>query len=141
MRSLRFCCSVVTVVLAAAAQETPSTPGAPPQAAPAKAEPLKPFADAVKGATEIPGLFRLFRTEEGKLYGEILPSQFEKPYMLSLTCDSGIGERGLYAAEMCGETPMLFHKFGSRSVQLIARNPLFRGRLWRAPWRARSPIR
>ena len=32
--------------------------------------------------------------------------------MVSLTCESGIGERGFYAAQMCGEMPIQFHKAG-----------------------------
>src|SRR5246127_3770490 len=83
----------------------------------------KPFADVVKDAKAIKGLFTLYQTEE-QAYLEILPDQFDKMYMLSMTCDSSIGEAGLYAAEMCGETPISFHRFG-KTVQLIAKNTRF----------------
>jgi hypothetical protein len=85
----------------------------------------KPFAALIKKATatERSGLFRLYRTDE-KVYLEIEPNQWDKPYMLSLTCESGLGERGIYAAQMCGEAPVVFHKEG-KHVQLIARNPRF----------------
>jgi Domain of unknown function (DUF5118) len=83
----------------------------------------KSFADAIKEAKAIKGLFTLYQTDE-QVYLEILPDQFDKMYMLSMTCDSSIGEAGLYAAEMCGETPITFHKFG-KTVQLIAKNTRF----------------
>ena len=40
-----------------------------------------------------------------------------RPIMVSLTCESGIGERGFYAAQMCGEMPVVFHK-QAKNVQL-----------------------
>ena len=83
----------------------------------------KPFSEVVKDAQVIKGLFTLYKTDE-KTYLEILPDQVDKIYMLSLTCDSGIGERGFYAAAMCGDTPILFHK-EAKNVQLIAKNLRF----------------
>jgi uncharacterized protein DUF4953/uncharacterized protein DUF5117/uncharacterized protein DUF5118 len=83
----------------------------------------KAFADVVKDAKVIKGLFTLYQTED-QVYLEILPDQFEKMYMFSLTCDSSIGEAGFYAAEMCGESPIVFHKQG-KNVQLIAKNTRF----------------
>ena len=56
----------------------------------------KPFAELIKDAKTINGLFILYQTEE-KVYLEIRPDQFDKMYMISLTCESGIGERGFYA--------------------------------------------
>ena len=47
--------------------------------------------------------------------------------MLSLTCDSGIGERGFYAAAMCGETAFVFRK-QAKNIQMIARNTRFTAR-------------
>jgi hypothetical protein len=84
----------------------------------------KPFAEVVKGATEIRGLFKLYRTED-KVFMEIGPNQFDKLYMLSVTCDSSLGERGFYAAEMCGEVPILFRKV-NKNIQVILRNPSFK---------------
>ncbi len=95
------------------------------EAAEKKPEPPKDksFADVVKDAKVIKGLFTFYQTED-QTYLEILPDQFEKIYMLSLTCESSIGEAGFYAAESCGETPILFHKQG-KIVQLIAKNTRF----------------
>jgi hypothetical protein len=91
-----------------------------------KSDPLKPFSEIVKDARVIPGLFTLYRSEE-KTFLEILPAQLDKIYMLSLTCDSGIGERGFYAAAMCGETAFVFHREG-KNIQMIARNTRFTAR-------------
>lgn len=90
-----------------------------------KAEPPKekPFADVVKDAEVIKGLFTFYKTED-KVLLEIQPDQFEKMYMLSLTCESGLGEGGFYADSYCGETPIVFHKEG-KNVQVILKNTRF----------------
>jgi hypothetical protein len=106
----------------AAAKPDAAKPDAAKPEAP-KPEAPKPFADLVKDAKEIKGLFALHRTED-KVYLEIRPEQFDKIYMLSVTCDSGLGERGFYAAEMCGETPFTLRKV-NKSVQMVAVNPRF----------------
>src|SRR5438445_5488629 len=96
-----------------------------PSAGDQKAEPPKdkPFAEVVKDAQVIKGLFTFYQTEE-KVFLEIQPEQLDKMYMLSLTCESGLGEAGFYAADMCGETPIVFHKQG-KNVQMIAKNTRF----------------
>jgi hypothetical protein len=83
----------------------------------------KPFAEVITDAKTFNGLFNLYQTEE-KVYLEIQPDQFDKMYMVSLTCESGIGERGFYAAQMCGELPIAFQKH-AKNVQLVAKNTRF----------------
>jgi hypothetical protein len=80
----------------------------------------KPFEEVVKEATPVRGLFTFYRTED-KVYLELLPAQLDRMFMFSLTCESGLGENGFYASQMCGEAPVVFHKSG-KTVQLIARN-------------------
>ncbi len=106
-------------------QPSPSAQPAAPGARPATPEPPKdkPFAEIVKDAQVIKGLFTLYRTEE-KVYLEILPEQLEKMYLVSLTVDSGLGERGFYAAAMAGEAPIVFHKQG-KNIQLRVKNTRF----------------
>jgi hypothetical protein len=113
-------------------QPSPASPAAAPTTSPAAGaqrpatpEPPKDkaFADVVKDAQVIKGLFTMYRTDE-KVYLEILPEQLEKIFLVSLTVDSGIGERGFYAAAMAGEAPMLFHKQG-KNVQLMVKNTRF----------------
>src|ERR1041384_7400204 len=76
---------------------------------PATPEPPKDkaFAEIVKDAQVVKGLFTLYRTDE-KVFLEILPEQFDKIYLVSMTIDSGIGEGGFYAAAMAGEAPFFF---------------------------------
>jgi Met-zincin/Domain of unknown function (DUF5117)/Domain of unknown function (DUF5118) len=83
----------------------------------------KPFDDVIKEAKPIKGLFTFYQTDE-KVYLEILPEQLDKVYMLSLTCESGLGEGGFYGAQMCGQTPVTFHKQG-KTIQLVAKNTRF----------------
>lgn len=83
----------------------------------------KSFADVVKDAQVIKGLFTFYKTED-KVLLEIQPDQFDKMYMLSLTCESGLGEGGFYADSYCGETPIVFHKEG-KNIQVIAKNTRF----------------
>jgi hypothetical protein len=90
-----------------------------------KPEPAKekPFADVVKDAKVLKGLFTFYRTED-QVFLEIMPDQLDKMYMLSLTCETGLGEGGFYAADSCGETAIIFHKEG-KNVQFIAKNTRF----------------
>src|SRR5689334_24313938 len=83
----------------------------------------KAFADIVKDAQVVKGLFTLYRTDE-KVFLEILPEQLDKIYLVSMTIDSGIGEGGFYAAAMAGEAPFFFHKQG-KNVQLMVKNTRF----------------
>lgn len=83
----------------------------------------KSFAEIVKDAEVVKGLFTFYKTDE-KVFLEIQPDQFDKMYMLSLTCESGLGEAGFYADSYCGETPIVFHKEG-KNVQVIAKNTRF----------------
>jgi hypothetical protein len=84
----------------------------------------KPFATLIKKAKATEGFFTFYRTEDEKVYLEVRPDQWDKLYMLSLTCESGLGERGFYAAQMCGEAAVVLHKHG-KQAQLVARNPRF----------------
>ena len=83
----------------------------------------KPFADVVKDAQVIKGLFTFYKTDD-KVLLEIQPDQFDKIYMFSLTCESGLGEGGVYADDSCGETPIVFHQEG-KSIRMIAKNTRF----------------
>ena len=127
--------TVLVCALAVSAQPQPQqpSPAAQPATSPAAQTAAKPaapeppkekaFADIVKDAQVIKGLFTLYRTDE-KVYLEILPDQLEKIYLVSLTVDSGIGERGFYAAAMAGEAPIVFHKQG-KNIQLMVKNTRF----------------
>ena len=103
--------------------QNPDAEKKPESAEKPEAQKEKTFEETIKGAKPIKGLFTLYQTEE-KVFLEIQPNQLDKMYILSLTCESGLGEGGFYGAEMCGQTPVVFHKEG-KTIQLIAKNTRF----------------
>lgn len=124
LRSAALITVLVTVTLVSATAQTQPAAEAPKPDAP-KAEPpkVRPFDELIKDAEKISGVFNIYRTEDRVLL-EIAPEQFGKTFMFSLTCESGLGERGFYASQMCGQRPVEFQKSGRR-VQMIARPPIF----------------
>lgn len=113
-------CLVALLGTACVATRKPETGAAPDGE---KGDKKKPFASVVEDATTIDGLFRLYETEE-KVLLEIQPEQLDRVYFLALTVDSGLGERGFYAAQMGGMAPIAFHREGD-AVQLVVRNLRF----------------
>ena len=103
--------------------QNPDAEKKPDSAEKPDAQKEKTFEETIKGAKQIKGLFTLYQTDE-KVFLEIQPGQLDKMYILSLTCESGLGEGGFYGAEMCGQTPVVFHKEG-KTIQLIAKNTRF----------------
>ena len=102
------------------AQTAQSAPAAPEQ------PPLKPFAEVVKEAEVLRGLFTLYRKDD-KVYLELLPEQFDQPYLLSPTMETGIGERDFYGGNYFNGDEFLisFHRLG-KNVQLIKKNVHYR---------------
>ena len=103
----------------APASATPAATATPP-AAPGS---LRPMKDILKDAKSTPGFFNLHQKDE-KIWIEILPSQFGKPFFFSYNVPRSIGERGLYGSQMGGSKLVEFHKVGNQ-VQLIAKNTQF----------------
>ena len=142
--------SETAAIAAAAAQAASSDPtarnGAPPRdAAPGAARPAsptttavaaaaaaaaqaaqssKPFADVVKDARETKGLFTLWQKDD-KVYVELDPEQFDRPFFFKSAINQGIGEGRLFGGAMTypvGVSQIIvFHKHG-QTVQLIAKN-------------------
>lgn len=95
----------------------------PPPPAPAPAPPApapRPFKEIVKDAKELKGFFTLYQKDE-KVWLEIKPEQFGKPFFFSYNIANGLGERGLYGSQMGRSYQAEFRKIGSQ-VQLIANN-------------------
>lgn len=107
----------------APAQPNPGQSQAPPPTPPSPGA-EKPFVDIIKDAEVIKGLFTLYRKDD-KVYIEILPDQFDKIYQCSPTLDSGLGERGIYAAQMLDDFVFTFHQLG-KNVQFINKNVRYR---------------
>ncbi|MDX2220824.1 MAG: zinc-dependent metalloprotease [Burkholderiales bacterium] len=111
----------------AAAQEGGAPPAAAASGAPAGGPPAapapRPHAVVVKDAKEVPGLFKMFRKDE-KVWLEIKPDQFNKPYYFTWNIPQSVGERGLYGSQMGGGRMVVWKKIGNQ-IQLIAKNTEF----------------
>jgi hypothetical protein len=108
---------------AAASGAAPTPSVAPPAApgAPAATPPLRPFADLIKDAKKIEGLFTLYEKED-KVYLALSPEQLGQLYFLQLNVNRGLpDERALSARRMIGSHVVAF-KRQHNSVQLLARN-------------------
>jgi hypothetical protein len=107
----------------AAAQARPPTP---PVAAPAPGTP-PPFATVIKDARRIDGALTLWQKDD-KVWIELLPSQFDQPWLLSPKIKSGIGEAwvlgGLMALPVngAGGAQLVEFRRVHNQVRLQARN-------------------
>ena len=87
----------------------------------------KPFADVIKDAKEAKGLFTLWQKDE-KVWIEIEPEQFGKPFLFTANLSRGIGEQRVYGGMMLpGTTNIVVFKRIGNTVQLIAKNYAFTG--------------
>ena len=116
------------VAAAAPAGPSPSASGVPPgtpQAAPPPGSPAA-FAAVIRDATKSDGLFTLYQKEE-KVWIELKPSDFNKPFFLSPKLASGIGEAGVFGGLMDGALVIEFRRIHNQ-VQMIARNTEYTAR-------------
>ena len=99
--------------------------GTPPVAAPAAPAPgaLKPFAEVIKEAKEVKGLFPLWQKDD-KVWIEVSPEQLLKPFFFTHNVVQGLGERGLYGGMMGGSHVVYFRRVAN-NLQLLARNTDF----------------
>jgi hypothetical protein len=109
----------------------PAPGGAPPAAAAATppGQP-KPYKEVLKDSKAVPGYFRLHQKDE-KVWIELKPDQFDKPFFFSMNIPRSIGERFLYGSQMGGSFNevdgsqlAVWKKIGDR-IQLIAKNTRF----------------
>jgi len=98
-------------------------PGAARAGAPA-APYARPFAEIVKDAKETTGLFNVWQKDD-KVFLELSPDQFDKPFFFKSAINQGIGEARIFGGAMnypIGVAQVVvFHKHG-QTVQLIAKN-------------------
>ena len=73
-----------------------ATAGAPPVTPPGTPQ---PFATVIKDAKKTDGLFTVWQKDD-KVWLELKPEDFDKPFFLSPKIARGIGERGLYGGSM-----------------------------------------
>ncbi|MDP9046251.1 MAG: zinc-dependent metalloprotease, partial [Pseudomonadota bacterium] len=94
-------------------QPAASTPGSPP-----------PLATVIRGATKSEGFITAYQKDE-KVWFELAPGDFNKPFFLSPKLATGIGESGVFGGLM--EEPQLieFRRIHNQ-VQMIALNTDYR---------------
>lgn len=115
-----FVLSLAGLPAAAAPAEDPKPEGpARPAAAPVEESP-KPFADVIKDAQVLPGLFTLYRKEE-KVYMEVLPGQLDRVFLHMSTLESGLGGRGFFSALPLEDFVFVFRRVG-KNIQLVRKN-------------------
>ncbi|HET9580205.1 MAG TPA: zinc-dependent metalloprotease [Usitatibacter sp.] len=98
--------------------QLPTTLPGTPQNTPHTPAP-RPFDSVVREATEIPGYFTLYQKDE-KVWLELKPEQFNKPFYLAINRTRGLGENFIYPFMMRGYV-VEFRKIGNL-VQMIAKN-------------------
>jgi hypothetical protein len=99
-------------------------PGTPQPSAP-PASSLTPFATLTKDTKKIDGLFTLYQKDE-KVWLELRPEDFNKPFFLSPKLATGIGEEGLFGGSMLsGRGRVIEFRRIHNLVQMIARNTEF----------------
>lgn len=110
---------------ASAAPAPASSASAPARTAPpaASASGLRPFAEIVKDAKRIEGLFTLWQKDD-KVWLELDPADLDKPFFLSPKARTGIGEGRFYGGLMADEVVVEFHRVHNQ-LQLLARNTEF----------------
>jgi hypothetical protein len=109
----------------AAAPASGVPPGTPQPAATPPGSP-PPFATIIKDATKTDGLFTLYQKDE-KVWIELKPEDFNKPFFLSPKLATGLGEAMLFGGLMSQERVIEFRRIHNQ-VQMIARNTEFTAR-------------
>jgi Met-zincin/Domain of unknown function (DUF5117) len=113
--------AAASAAASAAAAATPPAPGQPPA-----------FATVIKDAKESQGLIALWQKEE-KVWLELKPEDFNKPFFLSPKISQGIGEAGLYGGTMigrwgrAGRAQLVEFRRINNLVQLVAINTDYAG--------------
>ncbi|HWH82438.1 MAG TPA: zinc-dependent metalloprotease, partial [Burkholderiaceae bacterium] len=95
-------------------------PGAAPPGSP------QPYATVIKDAKKTEGLFTLYQKDE-KVWIELKPGDFDKPFFMSAKIATGIGEAGLFGGLMDDQHIVEFRRIHNQ-VQMIARNTEFTAR-------------
>ncbi len=107
----------------------PSASGVPPGTPQPTGQPAgspQTFAAVIKDTTKTEGLFTLYQKDE-KVWIELKPEDFNRPFFLSPKLATGIGEAMLFGGLMDEERVIEFRRIHNQ-VQMIARNTEFTAR-------------
>ena len=112
---------------AVSAPSSGATASAAKPAATAHANPsnsgLRPFAEIVKDARHIEGLFSLWQKDD-KVWIELMPSDLDHPFFMSPKIKAGMGEGRFYGGLMGEEVVIEFRRVHNQ-LQMLARNTEF----------------
>jgi hypothetical protein len=119
--------AAASAVPAKAAAASAAASAAPAARAASAATPspggLRPFAEVIKDAKQIDGLFTLWQKDE-KVWLELKPADFNQPFFLSPKYKTGIGEARFFGGLMAGEVVVEFRRIHNQ-LQMLARNTDF----------------
>jgi hypothetical protein len=98
----------------------PGAQAAPPVAVPGAP---RPFAEVIKDARQMSGLFTLWQKDD-KVWLELAPGDFNQPLFLSPKYKTGLGE-GRFFGGLMGEEVVIEFRRVHNQVQMLARNTEF----------------
>ncbi len=104
----------------AAAPPASGVPPGSPQPGSQPTSTAQPFATVIKDARKVDGLFTLYQREE-KVWIELRPEDFGKPFFMSPKLATGIGEAQLFGGLMKAPQVIEFRRIHNQ-LQMIARN-------------------
>jgi hypothetical protein len=107
----------------AAAAFPPGAASSASAKAPPAPSPLRPFAEVIKDAKRIDGLFTLWQKDD-KVWLELKPSDLNQPFFLSPKLKTGIGESRFYGGLMGEEFVIEFRRVHNQ-LQMLAKNTEF----------------
>ncbi len=113
----------VTRPVAAATPASGVAPGTPQPAVAPPGSPA-PFATVIKDTKKIDGLLTLYQKDE-KVWLELRPEDFNKPFFLSPKLATGIGEAMVFGGLMLHEDQVIEFRRVHNQVQMIALNTTY----------------
>jgi hypothetical protein len=104
-----------------------SKPGAmPKRPGEDSGDPFRPFDVVTKDAVRTQGLLTLYRNDKnGKILAEIMPEQLDRNFLMVMTLESGIGEKGLYSGLPAGDFLFRLRRVNN-TLQFVVPNNYFR---------------
>jgi len=84
---------------------------------------LRPFAEVIKDAKRIDGLFTLWQKDD-KVWMELKPADLDRPFFLSPKIKTGMGEGRFYGGLMGQEVVIEFRRINNQ-LQMLAKNTGF----------------
>jgi hypothetical protein len=92
----------------------------------ASSEARRPFEQLTQDTSMFEGLFILYRhPKNGKVYAEIQPEQLNQQYLMVMTLEGAVGEKGLYSGLPLGDFLFTLRQVNN-TIQVVVPNTYFR---------------